>query len=197
MKKALMACLSVLFMIGFARAGFAVQGPLTLDSVINSSGDYQDGINLSFETGTYEFSVVSGAWNAWSNVSGCNNSGADCTSGWMWSMDIFQPSTSTYFRLGSKIDRYDSPDKALSAHAGDYLILNQPADGDLWFFIKDGNPGDGKTLVGDNSGTVTFAISSVPPPSSAPLAPEPVSSILFVIGGATFGFRRFWNKRSV
>lgn len=27
------------------------------------------------------------------------------------------------------------------------------------------------------------------------VAPEPVSSTLFLIGGATLGFRRFWNKR--
>jgi len=195
MKKVLLACLSVLFIIGIASASFAVPAQMTLDSKIDSSGDYQDGINFLFEAGKYEFSVVSGAWNAWSGVSGCDSNGANCATGWMWSMDIFQPSTSTYYRLGSKVDRYDSPDKALSAHASDYLILNQPADGDLWLFVKDGNPGEGKTFTGDNSGSVTFAISSVPSPNPVPVAPEPVSSILFIAGGATLGFRRFRNNK--
>jgi hypothetical protein len=187
MKKVLLAGLMSLLIIGLAKSSYAVPGSITLNSATNSGADYSYGINHFFEAGTYDFSVVSGGWNAWfgsTGVTGCNQSGANCATGWMWSMDIYQPSTSTYFRLGSKIDRYDTQSKALSAHASDHLVLNQPTDGDLWFFIKDGNPGDGKKYVWDNSGSVTFAV-----------APEPVSSILFVIGGATLGFRHFRNKR--
>lgn len=197
MKKVLMASLMILLIIGLAKASFAVPGSITLNSATNSGGEYSNGINFLFGAGTYKFSVVSGGWNAWfgsTGVTGCNQGGANCTTGWMWSMDIYQPSTSTYFRLGSKIDRYDTQSKALSAHAGDSLVLNQYTDSDLWFFVKDGNPGDGKKYVWDNSGSVTFAVSSGSGPSN-PVAPEPVSSILFVIGGATLGFRRFWNKR--
>lgn len=193
MKKVLLAGIMIMLIIGLAKTGFAVPGSITLDSAIDSGGEYTTGINLLFEAGTYEFSVVSGGWNAWfigsGQVSGCDSEGANCTKGWLWSMDIYQPSTSTYFRLGNHTDRYDTESKALSAHAGESLVLNQPTDGDLWFFIKDGNPGDGKRLVGDNYGSVTFAVSPVP------VVPEPISAILFVIGGATLGLRRFWNKR--
>lgn len=199
MKKVLLTSLMLLVIIGIAQVSFAVQSPITLNSLTNSGGEYSNGINLFFEAGTYEFSVLSGGWNAWfsnsGGVSGCNSEGANCTTGWMWSMDIYQPNTSTYFRLGNKTDKYDSQAKALSAHAGDYLVLNQTTDSDLWFFIKDGNPGDGKRLVGDNYGSVTFAVSLKSDPNINPVAPEPVSSILFAVGGATIGFRRFWNKR--
>ncbi|MBI5663915.1 MAG: hypothetical protein HZC49_02315 [Nitrospirae bacterium] len=184
MKKVLLAGLMILLIIGLAKASFAVPGSITLNSAIESGGDYSNGINIWFEAGTYDFSVVSGGWNAWSNVSGCSSQGTDCLTGWMWSMDIYQPSTSTSFRLGSKIDRYETQSQALSAHASDHLVLNQPTDGDLWFYIKDGIPGDGKLFVSDNTGSVTVAV-----------APEPMGTILFVVGGATFGLRRFLNKR--
>jgi hypothetical protein len=102
-------------------------------------------------------------------------------------MDIYQPITSTKYRLGSKVDRYETDVLAYNAHSSDVLSLNQASDGYLWFFIKDGNPGDGKSLVGDNSGSVTASINLVH-------APEPVSSLLFLVGGATLGFRRLRNK---
>jgi len=199
MKKVFQASLVLLMLIGFAKASFAVPGTITLDSKINGGGEYKNGINILFEAGTYEFSVVNGGWNAWflhsGGVAGCNSEGANCTTGWMWTMDIYQPSTSTYYRLGSKVDKYDTQDKAYNAHANDYLVLTQPSDGDLWFYIKDGQPGHGNTYAYDNAGAVTFGVSLVPGPNPGPVAPEPVSSILFVAGGATFGFRRFWNKR--
>jgi len=196
MKKAFTACVFILLIMGVASPGFAKQEYITLDSTINSGGNYSDGINLFFETGTYEVSVVSDAWNPWFNstgVSGCDSSGANCDTGWMWSMDIYQPDTSTYFRLGSKTDKYADASMAYSAHAGDYLTIDQTSDGDLWFFIKDGNPSDGQNFVWDNSGSVTASISSTS--ISTAVAPEPISSLLFVIGGATFGLRRFWGKK--
>lgn len=180
----------ILFLIGLATNSFAVPSSITLNSAEESGADESYGINLFFEAGTYDFSVVSGGWNAWfksTGVTGCDQNGANCATGWMWSMDIYQPSTSTYFRLGSKIDRYDSQSKAFSAYASDHLVLNQATDGNLWFFVKDGNPGnpgDKDRYVWDNSGSVTVAV-----------APEPVSSTLFILGGATLGFVRFRNKR--
>lgn len=166
--------------------GFAAPSSITLDSAVDSGGDYSYGISHFFEAGAYDISVVSGAWNPWFNstgVTGCDSGGANCATGWIWSMDIYQPSTSTYFRIGSKIDRYETPAMALGAHATDSLALNLASGENLWFFVKDGNPVDGQKYVGDNSGSVTVAV-----------APEPVSTILFLTGGATLGARG-WIRR--
>ncbi|HBH60666.1 MAG TPA: hypothetical protein DDX85_02760 [Nitrospiraceae bacterium] len=119
-------------------------------------------------------------------ITGCYQSGGDCVSGRMWGLDNDQPSTSSYFRLGSYTGTY----KAHRAYEGDSLVLNHSRDnfpkGFIGSFIKKGNRGNGKTVVWDDPGP-----SAVP----AAVAPEPMSSILFVVGGAIFGFRRFWNKR--
>lgn len=189
MKKAFMACLFIILMMGIAAPSYAVPAYITQDSAFGSSGDFSDGINLFFEAGTYEISVLYGAWNPWfksTGVTGCDSSGANCDTGWMWSMDIYQPDTFTYFRLGSKLDKYADASLAYNAHSSDSLIINQASDGDLWFFVKDGNPGDGKKLVWDNSGSVTASIAVVP---------EPISSLLFVIGGVALGLRRYWGKK--
>lgn len=199
MRKLLLTGLMLVLLIVFAQASFAVPGTITLDSRINGGGEYTNGVKFLFEAGTYEFSVVNGGWNAWflhsGGVAGCNSEGANCTTGWMWTMDIYQPSTSTYFRLGSKADKYNTQDKAYNAHANDYLVLTQPSDGDLWFYVKDGQPGDGNRYAYDNAGSVTFDVALVPGPNPSPVAPEPVSSVLFLIGGAAFGFRRFLSTR--
>ena len=200
MKKALLVFASFLVIMGFATNSFAVQGAITLDSTINSSGDYSDGISLFFEAGTYEFSVVSGAWNPWyssTGVTGCDSFGSNCDTGWIWSMDIYQPSTSTSFRLGSKVDRYATDLMAYNAHSSDILSLNQATDGNLLFFIKDGNPGDSKIYEWDNSGAVTASISQLSTTTNLAVVPEPVSSILFLVGGATMGFRRLRSKNKI
>lgn len=184
--KKFLVLLIVIGMFMTATASFAAPSSITLDSAVNSGDTYLYGLSFFFEPGVYEFSVVSGGWNAWDSstgVTGCDGGGANCTTGWMWSMDIYQPSTSTYYRLGSKIDVYADASLALSAHATDSLSLNLASGEELWFFVKDGNPGDGQKYVWDNSGSVTVAV-----------APEPVSTILFLTGGATLGARG-WIRR--
>ncbi len=191
MNKVLIVFMSVFILLGFSATAFSYPSSITLDSTTNSSGDYSDGVSLFFEHGTYELSVFSGAWNPWfssTGVTGCDSFGANCDTGWIWSMDIYQPDTSIYHRLGSKTDRYETASLAYNAHKNDSILLNQATDGDFWFFVKDGNPGDGTYLVPDNFGSVTASVNLVH-------APEPISSILFLIGGATLGFRRFFNKK--
>lgn len=201
MKKILLVFASFLLIMGITTSSFAVQNSITLDSAVDASGDYSDGISRFFEAGTYEFSVVSGAWNPWfgsttgiNGVSGCDSFGANCDTGWIWSMDIYQQSTSTYFRLGSKVDRYESELLAYNAHSSDVLSLNQASDGNLLFFIKEGYRGDGKIYEWDNSGSVTASINKLSNPINNVVAPEPVSSLLFLVGGATMGFRCLRNK---
>lgn len=184
--KKFLVLLIVIVMSMIVTPSFAAPSSITLDSAVNSGDSYSYGLSFFFEPGAYEFSVVSGGWNAWAGstgVTGCDGGGANCATGWMWSMDIYQPSTSTYYRLGSKIDRYANDSLALGAHATDSLSLNLASGEDLWFFVKDGNLGDGQKYVGDNSGSVTVAV-----------APEPVSTILFLTGSATLGVRG-WIRR--
>ncbi|MEW6599645.1 MAG: PEP-CTERM sorting domain-containing protein [Nitrospirota bacterium] len=199
MKKVLLAGVMLLLIIGMANISFAVPGTITLDSNANGGGDYFNGISFFFEAGTYEFSVADGGWNAWFYPSGkgtqaCDSDGANCQYGWMWTADIYQESTSSYFRLGSKTVKYDSQEKAYNAHASDFLVLDNPSDGNLWFYVKDGQPGDSDSLAHDNAGLVTFNVARVSGPNPIPVVPEPVSSILFIAGAATLGFRRFRNK---
>ena len=42
------------------------------------------------------------------------------------------------------------------------------------------------------SGATTFTIEP-----SVPVVPEPISSILFLVGGGTLAFRRFWGKKKL
>jgi len=56
-----------------------------------------------------------------------------------------------------------------------------------WYFgTGDGSQGKEAKGVGGNALAVRPGLAVVP---------EPISSILFVVGGATLGFRRFWKKR--
>ena len=44
-------------------------------------------------------------------------------------------------------------------------------------------------VIADADGTFDWSF------ASTAVVPEPISSTLFIVGGATLGFRRFWKKR--
>ena len=75
-------------------------------------------------------------------------------------------------------------------------VNNPTADGfaDVWFDVT--AAGTGFTIDG-----APISMSSIPVGSTntdvfaTTVVPEPISSALFVVGGATLGFRRFWKRK--
>ncbi len=159
MKKYIALILFCFALFGFANAAFSYPSSVTVDSRNNANpandpaSDRADGYSIFFPAGQYEFSVLDGAWNAWDgNVSLPN-------SGWLWSMSIYQQSTGNTFTLGNYGVYYDTAADALAARLGESIIISQPSDGNLWFYIGD-------SYWYDNIGSVTASVAQVPEPAT-------------------------------
>ena len=164
--------LFVLFgiIIGASKPVFAVSPYITLDGNTNGDKlDYTVGYSEYFGAGTYNFSVDDGVISLWNSAENT----------WAWGATIFNPESTNEYTLGD-LTQYETPTIAFNAHSSDSVTVVHPG-GDLWFYIKD--HGD------DNSGTLTMAVNTIS------VAPEPVSSALFIVGGLTLGFRRFYSNR--
>ncbi len=196
MRKLLIAFIALGVIFGASIAG-AVTPPttVTVDSYLNGCTAYNGclpagdrGIPATsiykefFPTGQYTFTVSSGYWaattahgNSWINPRG------------FWSMNFFNDDTQGDFdMLGSFTDYTSGPD-ALAAHVGDSVTFNVvdyngTGGSVLGFYVEDHTPRS-------NFGEVTIDIA---------VAPEPVSTTLFIIGGVVLGGRSFLKrKRSV
>jgi len=97
---------------------------------------------------------------------------------WMWNVNIYQPSTSTFYRLGDN-NYYSTATDAFDANKNFSLEINISSDENLWFYISD-------TSASNNYGEVTINIA---------LVPEPISSVLFVTGSAVFAGRAYLKKK--
>ena len=142
---------------------------ITVDSVSNAvdsamTNYYTGGVGYVFPVGTYILSPYSGAWNAWGpdvvNIIEDNDLSND--QGYMWNMFIFQETTSQKYQLGDWTHKYYTPQQALNAYLGQSIVINQPTEGNIWFFIEDGYPSD-------NWGTVSASVSPVPEPATLSL----------------------------
>ena len=81
---------------------------------------------------------------------------------------------------------------------GDGGFIYQHDDGDYMY-------GGNVHLLGGTEGSIigvdttdlegTYAYMSTGPGNNTPIVPEPISSVLFLIGGATLGFRRFRQNK--
>ncbi len=132
--------------------------------------------SLWFEAGIYEISVKSGAWMSQSNE------GIDGDY-WFWSMNIYQDITNK-FLLGNH--DYENPfsdeGSALSGNLGQSVIITQPSDGNIWFYIDDpDSPRDNPFTT-----SVTAEITVVP---------EPISTTLFIAGGLVLGGRSYLRRK--
>ncbi len=184
-------CIIFLLVIGvvtwISHTAYAVAPDfIEVDAVQYSRSDAIDGIfdpnnpvnafSLFFDAGKYRISVFEGAWSTQS-FGGTPYSPPK----WLWSMNIYQDATNNTL-LGDNNTFYDTANEALTANAGKSVIIDQPSDGNIWFFIDD--PDSSR-----DNGFLTSVTAKVT------VVPEPVSSILFVLGGAIFAGRRYWNKR--
>jgi hypothetical protein len=183
MKKFLTIIMAVGITLYISNASFAYPNSVTLNGFLHSNDGFDATVAKSevFAAGIYRFTVSSGAWESqsWEGNNG---------SFWFWSFNIYQDA-SNQFLLGddvedSSFNPHASASDALNAHLGDSILITQPTDGNIWFYINDpDSPRDNQ--FGSN---VTASVT---------LVPEPVSSALFVIGIGVLACRKYLKKRKV
>jgi hypothetical protein len=167
--------LIVIFAIGMiAVVSNAASGSITVDSYLYSGVDYTSGLIVPLEAGTYEFYIEDGAWSS-----------SYGSTDWMWNVNIYQTSTVEY-TLGT-FEIYTTPNEALSENSPASVHLTLSEDDNLYFF------NDVSDIINPNSyGSVNIGVNFSPP-----VVPEPVSSILFVTGGAFLAGRRYLKRKSI
>lgn len=180
MKKLLIFIFAIGMIVGVSSTALAIICPnyastITTDGRYDAGTSYTAGNCYFFDAGLYEVSVNDGAWSTW-NVGTTGLS----SKGWLWSLNIYQPTTGNSYILGNDSTAYASASAALSANSGKSILINQASAGEMWFYINDVSPHE-------NTGSITSNIAVVP---------EPVSSSLFIIGGAIIAVRRFLKKKS-
>jgi len=185
MKRFLIVIIALGIIAGLSNSAYAYPDFVTVDGYFNSRSDESDGVfdpddntanafSMFFEKGIYRISVDSGAWSSMS-FNDANGSF------WLWSMNIYLDASHN-FLLGDNTVSHSTADEALSTNAGKSVLITQPADGNIWFFIDDP----------DSSRDNDFGTSIT---AKVILVPEPVSSSLFVLGGVVLAGRRYWQKR--
>ena len=180
MKKVLMFILAIGMIVGLSNTTFAYPNPITVDSFTNGCDEYNicdsyaSVLSVFFPAGQYIFTVDSGEFLSGSEPYG----GPVFPMGYFWGLNIYQPSTSTEYVLGNYAP-YVTAGNALSANLGQSIQVNHSTDGNLIFYVRDNEARDNTGLLSANVAVV----------------PEPVSSSLFIIGGAFFAGRRFLKKK--
>ena len=98
------------------------------------------------------------AWNAWGNVSGCDGSGENCTTGWLHEYQISSAEIGSEFLTAGNI--YQTPALALANSLGTTFSLT--LDQIVSFQILDSD-----TI--NNQGGVSLRLETVPEPASLAL----------------------------
>jgi hypothetical protein len=195
MKKGFVVLMAVGIIIGLSHGVFAFPGSVTVDSFSNGCRNYDlcdnpaSPLSLFFEAGIYTF-TVNPEGGAWSSFNSPDTSDQWTERHWFWSLYIYNPQTDTLYSdpgptLGSNND-FLNEQEALNQfnQSNDSVTIDVGSSGDLWFYIKDRDePGSAR----DNIGSVT---------ADVVLVPEPVSTTLFILGGAVFAGRIYLRKRN-
>jgi hypothetical protein len=197
--------LTLIIGIVLAMAGnvYAYPSTVTIECDFANGKDCSVGETLFFEMNAnpYQIEIMDGAIGTFT-VQGQNLNGL----GWLWGMNINQPSESTDFILGDYLfngrnasddavyyvgdpgipDEAAAKNDALTNDAGtasfkDSVLISvtDPGGEFITFYVDDPNPRD-------NQGSLTVEVSVVP---------EPISSVLFVIGGSTLAARRYFRRK--
>ncbi len=188
MKRVFIVILAACVCLGITGISIAGASTVTLDSRGNACTDFNtcftsavpptDVLKVSFDAGLYNVSVPTlfsdaGAWQTFTQ--GATNLAPPNL--WLWYMNIYEPSTGNQFVLGDDSNAYNSGSNAHAAVAGQSVLINHASAGELWFYVKD-------STAQDNTGTITADIS---------VAPEPVSTVLFITGGGLMAVRRYFR----
>lgn len=172
MKKLLIIIIALGLVTGVLNTTFAAPSSVIVDSKNNGGSDPMDGISFDFEVGIYEFSVANVEQNGWNSILGIPGN-------WFWNVSVYNETTDNDYFFGTN-NLFSSQNNARDATAalGSLTItINQKSK--LWFHINESSPTN-------NSGHIAMNVS---------IAPEPLSSTLFVIGGIAFAGRRYFKRK--
>jgi len=147
----------------FILLGLFILAPLTANAAVVDlnalTTTTANPVELNLTAGTYNVTPFAGtftSWNAWGPTSGCDNTGANCSRGWINNYSIDTPELGTF--LVSDGGRYATPELALmNALSTTFTLLS---DATVKFFISD-------TPYTDNVGGMSLNVSQVPIPAAA------------------------------
>ena len=155
-----------------------------LDGMANASTTGANAVTLNLDAGIYNLNFVEGAFTAFtrfSSVSGCDELGAKCITGFENSARYVIDGTTFLFGDGAASGGlgpqatggyYASAAQSFSASSAFSTTFSLAAPGSVSFYLFD-------DYLGDNSGGVSLAVAAVP---------EPATWMFMLLGMAGIGF---------